>query len=318
MCVVLESIKPVIEKSKHVSIDEKKLKEVCADFKLADIEYWMNKAPFDLSILSDEDRLNFIFIFDSLNFCYWGEPKWTIDYKGQGHDGAWGMIVALGKAIEQAIPVIDAKYLSGISVEQLKEILMGNITIPLFEERLNILHEIGSVLLEKYDGNFINVLKKAEGDAMKLLDVIVSDFPSFNDFGMYGGNKVYFHKRAQLCISNVYRTFKGKGYGDLKNIEQLSGFADYKIPQSLRKLGILVYKDKLAYKIDNGMPLPKNSEPEMEIRANMIWAVELMKDEINKKIPDVKSMEVDSFLWLMGQKKSPDDKPYHLTETIQY
>jgi len=318
MSKILESIKPIIEKSKHVSIDDKRLKEVCAEFTPNDIEYWMDAAPFDLSILSDKDRLNFIFIFDSLNFCYWGDPKWTVEYKGETYDGAWGMIVALGKAIENKIPALDAKYLSTMPKEQLYEIFRGNVPIPLFEERLNILHEIGSVLLEKYNGHFVNVLKKAKGNAMKLLDIIVTDFPSFDDYGIYDNNKVYFHKRAQLLVSDVYRTFQGKGYGDLKNIEQLSSFADYKIPQSLRKLGILVYINSLAEKVDMKMPLPKNSAPEMEIRANMIWAVELMNDEIRKRIPTIRSMEVDSFLWLMGQNKSPADKPYHLTETIQY
>jgi hypothetical protein len=318
MSKILETIKPVVEKSKYVSIDQKRLKKVCADFEADDIAYWMDAAPFDLSVLNDQDRLDFIFLFDALNFCYWGDPKWTVEYKGKGYDGAWGMIVALGKAVENNIPVLDAKYLSTISAADWANVLKGNVAIPLFEERLNIIHEIGSVLLEKYDGHFVNVLKKAKGDAMKHLDIVVTNFPSFNDHGVYRDEEVYFHKRAQLLVSDVYRTFKGKGYGDLKNIDQLSSFADYKIPQSLRKLGILVYVDDLARKVNNGIPLPKNSEPEMEIRANMIWAVELMKDEISKRIPDIRSMEVDSFLWLMGQNKSPDDKPYHLTETIQY
>ncbi|MBI4983696.1 hypothetical protein HZC32_03570 [Candidatus Woesearchaeota archaeon] len=43
-----------------------------------------------------------------------------------------------------------------------------------------------------------------------------------------------------------------------------------------------------------------------------------MKKELKTTIPNVTSMDIDSYLWLLGQNKSPDDKPYHLTETIFY
>jgi hypothetical protein len=43
-----------------------------------------------------------------------------------------------------------------------------------------------------------------------------------------------------------------------------------------------------------------------------------MKDALSSRIPGIKTLDLDSWLWLEGQKKSPDDKPYHRTKTIYY
>lgn len=315
---ILDSIKSVIQKSKHVKINESKIREICLKFNSEKIDYWMNESPYDCSQLDDLSRLNFIFVFNSINFCYWGNPKWTIEYKGKQYDGAWGMIASLGRALDKNIPILDAKFLSSLTQTDLSEILKGNTTIPLFDDRLQILRENGKILAEKYNGQFSKVLEKSGNDALRLLEVLTTDFPSFDDSSLYNKRKAFFHKRAQLAISDIYRSFKGKKFGNLKNIDKLTAFADYKIPQSLRKLGILEYTQDLSAKIDNKIQIPEGSEEEVEIRANMIRAIELMKKELKTKNPNITSMDIDSYLWLLGQNKSHDDKPYHLTETIYY
>ncbi|PIZ56719.1 hypothetical protein COY23_02680 [bacterium (Candidatus Torokbacteria) CG_4_10_14_0_2_um_filter_35_8] len=315
---ILKTIKPVIKKSQYVKINPEKIRELCKDFKLEDMQRWMESSPTRLLNLHSKKKLNFLFVFNSINFCYWGEPKWTIKYQGKEYDGVWGMICALKRAIDYSKPILDFNYLSNITKKELEEILKGNIKIPLFQKRLEILREVGKTMTQKYKGDFKNIINSSKNDALKLLKIITTDFPSFNDYSIYDNKKVCFHKRAQLLISDIYRTFKGKSYGKLKNVENLTAFADYKIPQTLRKLGILGYSQDLAEKIDNKILIPKDSKEEIEIRANMIWAIELIKNKLKTKIPKISSMDIDSYLWLMGQKKSPDDKPYHKTLTIAY
>ena len=315
---ILESIKPVIRSSRFVKIKKENIKTFCNNFNSHNLQYWMEASPFDLSDLSEREKLNFIFVFNSLNFCYWGEPKWTIEYEGKKIDGAWAMIASLKRALKEDFPILKADFLAKIKKEELKRIFRGNVEIPLFEKRLKILRENGKTLEQKYKGELVNVLEKAKKNTLKLLQILVSDFPSFNDFAIYKGKKVLFHKRAQLLISDIYRTFKGKSYGNLSDIDQLTAFADYKIPQVLRKLEILEYAFDLASKIDNKIPIPAGSEEEIEIRANTIWAIEIIKEKLKPKIPNIKSFEIDSYLWLLGQNKTPNDKPYHLTRTIFY
>ena len=100
--------------------------------------------------------------------------------------------------------------------------------------------------------------------------------------------------------------------------DELTAFADYKVPQILRKFGILEYSKNLAEKIDNKIEILRGSDEEIEIRANTIWAIELATRIIKKQFPQVNAFMVDRFFWFKGQQKSPDDKPYHRTRTIWY
>lgn len=42
---------------------------------------------------------------------------------------------------------------------------------------------------------------------------------------------VFFLKRAQILIADIWACFEGKDYGALDGIEHLTAFADYRIPQ---------------------------------------------------------------------------------------
>jgi Potential Queuosine, Q, salvage protein family len=83
-------------------------------------------------------------------------------------------------------------------------------SIPLLQERWRILQECGKILNEKFDGKFYNCVKQSENSAKKLLDLIVSNFPSFRDEGIIEGKKVSFHKRAQILVADIWSTFKGQ------------------------------------------------------------------------------------------------------------
>ena len=315
---VLVTTARVYKSSQYVRVNVESIDKFCDTFDLRRIRYWIDVAPIELTQLDDDDRLNFLFVFNAINFCYWGDPKWTTEYKGKRYDGAWGMMVALKRALDDGIPILDAKYLSNLTHGELATILRGDGELPLFDARLQILHEVGNILHHKFGGRFSNVVKLAAGDTLKLLDIVTYEFPSFNDFAFYRGYKVYFHKRAQLLIADIYRSFKGQGIGNLHGIEQLTCCADYKIPQVLRKLGILEYTTELADKVDNKVIIPHGSIEEIEIRANTIWAVEFIKSRLKSKSVQITAMDIDSYLWLLGQNKSPKDKPYHRTYTICY
>ncbi len=318
MNLILKSIKPVIRKSEHVRINKQKIVEFCEKFDHKDVRHWMDDMPYNISKLNNYDKLNFLLVFNCNSFCYWGNPKWTISYKGKEFDGAWGMLASIGKAVDNKKPILYPRYLAKISEEDFGKILEGNCEIPLFQERLKILREIGQVLNKKYEGEFRNLVRAAKGDVVKLVKLIVKEFPSFNDYAIYKGKKVYFYKRAQLLVGDIYQSFKGKEYGNLKNIKSLTACADYKLPQMLRKFGILEYSKDLAEKVDKKIQIKKGSEEEVEIRANTIWAIELIKKELKKDFPSIDSVHVNDHLWLLSQTKNPKDKPYHLTKTIFY
>ncbi|MFH1029739.1 MAG: queuosine salvage family protein [bacterium] len=315
---VLSSIEQVIETSKFVEINKDKIKEFGRSLDDCKTKFWLDQAPICLGNFNQKERLILSFLFSSVNFCYWGDPKWTIEYEGKFFDGAWGMLAAIKRAYENRMPILDTEYLARISEDDFRKILAGNTEIPLFKERLNIFREVGEVISKKYYGDFFNLIKESGFDALELLDIIVDNFSSFDDVVIYKGNKVFFLKRAQLAIFDIYQILLGNGFCELASIDKLTAFADYKLPQVLRKMKILSYAPELSYEVDNRIIIKAGSDKEIEIRANTIKAVEMIKEMAQLNNPQITSAYIDSYLWLLGQDKSPDDSPYHLTRTIFY
>ncbi len=154
--------------------------------------------------------------------------------------------------------------------------------IPLFAERLANTREVGRVLLERYDGQFANALEAAGRDAASLALLLARDFSSFADVALWNGQPVPFLKRAQICVADIHTAFGGKGLGALTDLDQLTAFADYKLPQLLRYQGVMVYAPGLAAQVDAYQEIAAGSAPEIEIRAATIWAVELIRRALAK------------------------------------
>jgi len=139
-----------------------------------------------------------------------------------------------------------------------------------------------------------------------------------NDVATLDGHTVAFYKRAQLAAAMLYEAFEGKGLGDLRRTEELSMFADYKLPQVLRRLSILRYAPHLAERVDRREPLATGSREEVEIRAATVWAGDLVRQAIVPRFPQVTALHVDYWLWRAGQVQGPDVRPYHRARTIYY
>lgn len=315
---ILETTRFVVDSSKHVSLDHSRIKEFAETFHHGTTPHWLSASPVSYAHLADLQKLNLLLVFNSISFSYWSDPKWTIEYKSKQYDGSWAMIACVVRAIDENIPILDTQYRSNISRENFKKFLRGNIEIPLFEERWNITKRVAGELLKKYSGDFTKFVESAAGNGLQFLDLIIKILPSFNDVAQYNGKPIYFYKRAQLLIEDIYQTFGGEGYGDLKNMNQFTACADYRLPQSLRYLGIMKYTASLANKIDAKIPLRSGDEEEIEIRANTIWAVEFIKQALQDNGQNTTSIGINDHLWLMGQDKKINHQPYHRTRTTAY
>src|SRR5699024_3589156 len=106
--------------------------------------------------------------------------------------------------------------------------------------------------------------------------------------------------------------------GQFHDLDQLTAFADYKVPQVLRGLGILRYSNELSAKIASREHLEPGSGQEIEIRAATIWGCELLRQALASRGRDIAAHELDWMLWKQGQSLPVDTPPYHLTQTIYY
>ncbi len=262
--------------------------------------------------------VNYLFVLDALNFCFWGKPKWTIAYRGKKLDGYWALAASLKRAAEEDPSTLDADFLARISPQELTGMLRGNGKIQLFAERWRNVRELGTALKNLWEGEAARLVECAQRDAPRLAQMVAENLSSFNDIAVYENREVRFFKRAQILVTDLWGAFRGKDWGAFDNIDQLTAFADYKLPQLLRTWSILRYAPALARKVDAQVELAAGSAEEIEIRAATLWAVEFLREELAARERALWSVQVDWILWNASQGKFQGMKPYHRVRTVYY
>ncbi|WP_201363862.1 queuosine 5'-phosphate N-glycosylase/hydrolase [Dictyobacter formicarum] len=321
---ILTSTRAVIDLAKNVWINTEHIEQLSKRWIQEDAQGQKPAMPLwdERYHFSDGTgrTVNWLLLLDALNFCFWAEkdqPRWAIEYQKQTLNGYWAEAAALKRAVEEGLPLWDAEYLRTISEETMAHIFRGSGTIPLFEQRVQNAREVGHVLLDRYAGQFTNAIEQAKRNAINLVLLLERDFPSFRDVAVYRGQPVRFLKRAQITVADINGSFHGQGWGNFTKQDQLTIFADYKLPQVLREYNVLEYEVHLAQKVDNKELIQAGSEEEIEIRACTIWACELLRQSLQRQGHAMTAAEIDMRLWLLGQR-SEEMRPYHRTRTMYY
>ncbi|MBI2885935.1 MAG: hypothetical protein HYY02_01870 [Chloroflexi bacterium] len=263
---------------------------------------------------------NWLLALDAVNFSFWSQDpaeRWEIDYRGERLDGYWALAASLTRAVEEGAPLWDARTLAELTQGDVYRIFRGKGVIPLMADRLNNLREAGQALLDRYRGQFIHAITAAEGSAARLVALLARDFPSFRDVAEYGGQPVPLYKRAQLLVSDLWGAYGGRSWGAFSDMEALTAFADYKLPQMLREQGVLEYSPELARKVDTRALILAGSPEEVEMRAATVQACELLRDALAEAGVPLMAFQVDWLLWQQSQGVAAQH-PYHLTRTIYY
>ncbi|XP_069589708.1 queuosine 5'-phosphate N-glycosylase/hydrolase-like isoform X2 [Ranitomeya imitator] len=328
----------IAEKSKDVSVDmagvhslaEKLFEKI--DRKELTLKGW--KFLHELNPQgSGEDAVNWVFFADTLNFSFWSEnqdKKYLVKYKGKEYSGYWSFCAAINRALDEGIPITAASYYSTVTLDQLNHVFRSDTEVPitLIETRLEILHQTGKILMEKFGGSFLNCVKKSEKSAVKLLELVVENFPSYRDEAVYQGKKVAFYKRAQILVGDTWAVLEGKHEGSFYDIHEITMFADYRVPQSLLHFGVLRYSEALVKKLKEGWLFKNGDREEMEIRGCSIQAVELIHEQVQelfkkkggKRSNEVNPILINNFLWDFARdnRKAVDVVPFHRVRCIYY
>lgn len=302
---------------RHVEIVAARLAEICADIAPGDLR--LPAWDFPVFYRRDPDALaGQILLFNAVNFCYWGDPAWEIEFRGERLGGSLAMLACIHRARDEGIPILDGAYLAGLSEADFAHVLAGTGRLHLMAERLAIWREVGRAAVAAFDGKLTGVIRAADGDAPALVRRLIAHFPSFADAWPFEGQIVPFYKRAQLTAAMLFEAFGGAGWGRLARTDELTVFADYKLPQVLRRLGILNYDAELTETIRSRALIPAGHRREVELRIATIWAAELMRRELARRVPGITALHVDYWLWYAGRQQGPGVEPYHRTLTTAY
>lgn len=124
-------------------------------------------------------------------------------------------------------------------------------------------------------------------------------------------------------MADLWACFEGEGYGSFDDIDVLTIFPDYRLPQILCELNVLSYSPPLDSRIRRQLPIESGHSWEIQLRGCSIWAVELIKAEIKQLDPlaNVNSVLLDFFLYDTMKEKEvsgEDAIPHHRTRSIWY
>lgn len=321
---VLASTLPVIEASRFVRTDEEEIRRVAG---------WMAYEPFGMpngmvqfDVGDDPDRLtDVIMLIASLNFAFTdfatGE-RFEVDYLGERRHDADAMFACLHRALMAGEPVIDGAWMAAVTRADLERIFDGSITMPMLDERVAVLNEVGRTLVERFDGRFhvwaasCQPALYADGEGM--LERLVADFPRFDDASDYHGHRVRLHKLAQLGLWMLHAVNVRAGRPGLRDLHLMTAFADYIVPLALRLMRILDYDESLATRIRDGVEIPRDSDEEIEIRAHSLYATALLTDAMNELRPADMQLVIPQLDYRLWSTYHIHLVPHHLTRTIMY
>ncbi len=325
---VLTTSLSVVTSARHVRIETEKIDQVAKQVATVAqaIPAWQDDLHFRDGTWK---TAGWVLVLDALNFCFWSNDpdptqRWRVEYRGQLHDGYWALVAALRRATDEGRPMWDPFYLVQLTARDVAHILrphdLNFPEIPLLPLRVQNIRELGQRLIDSYpDHNpVIGLIEDCQRSAVRLAQLVAARFPSFNDVAVYDGAPVRFYKRAQILAADLHGAFGGESLGAFDDLDQLTAFADYKVPQVLRRFGLLTYSDELAAKIDLRQIIPPGSADEVEIRAATVWACELLRQSLADEGTPLRAFEVDWALWQAGQSLPPDTHPYHRTYTVFY
>jgi Potential Queuosine, Q, salvage protein family len=238
---------------------------------------------------------------------------------------------------------LSASNLESMTLEQMRDLFTrhhatGRVP-PNLEERCRLWNEVGRVLRTRLDGSVSTLIASAQGSAPALVQLLVDNFEGFQDRHSLGAASasatttsstvLHFYKRAQICVGDWNEAMKL----NLKDMDQVTTFADYRVPQLLRHHGVLVYSAPLAALVDGGVELDKGCDEELAIRACTVTAVELLVQELkvntsssiaNNDTTNAQmkwnAVATDWYLWQVGERMQNDGElqPHHRVRTIYY
>jgi len=314
---VRKSADYIMKRAKHVKINPGKIAEradVWVKEKIS-VPGWQEEYHF---VSRDEEKLlDYLILLDGLNFCFWalpGKKKWHITYGGKKYNGYYALSLSLKRFFEENSDKASLRYFSGISFAEFSKMLSGEGDLQFLKKRWQTARELSSAVLKK--GGSIKFVRSAKGDISKLVAAI-SKLPSFGDFAEYGGKKVAILKRAQILAGDIYGAFYGKGIGVFKNLEYLTAFADYKLPQILEYWGIMEYSPTLRKKLAAEKLLKAGSAEEVEFRAATILSVELLQKEFARRGLSLLPYQIDWVLWNVSHEIDLP-LPYPKVRTVFY
>ena len=346
-----------------------------------DEEDWHYQPPLSWPDHVRNERISlYILALDAINFCFWPSTDnyeyvdlaCTLTSMATSDHAQLETILDGTNTYDKGEKRPDTKYITSsylLSADRLRNLSVDEMQRlftqhhkdqkypPDMDKRCALWNELGRVLCDSYQGSALALVESAGGSAVKLVQRLYDEFPGFRDVAHVvqepplsdtttqkdtdSTPTCFFLKRAQICVGDLQAALSVK----FTDTDQLTTFADYRLPQLLRHWNVMEYVDsELEQAVDARQQLPVGSEAEVSIRAATVVVVEQLVDRLREMTKSSISttgglpsgtegqstndenpmhwnaVQVDWYLWQVGERMdgSGELKPHHRVRTIYY
>jgi Potential Queuosine, Q, salvage protein family len=304
----------VAASARWVSINEQRLIERASRLGSSDLNLAVD--PGYAYVGEPEETLAWVLTFTAVNFGSGWHPHLR---KLPGRSGSITMMSRLRDRFSAAGPLSPAA-LAEMSPADCAALFVQDLAPPVDELMVlfsRALNDLGRLILDRFDGRFTALVEAADHSAERLTESLLA-MPLFDDVHLHQGRCVPILKRAQIAAADLAGALHGNGWGHFTDLDRLTIFADNLIPHVLRIDGILRFDPELLEIIEREELLKPGSEPEVEIRAVAIHAVEEMVADAHRQGRPATAAGIDHLLWVTGQQPRYKARPRHRCRTTYY
>ena len=282
----------LLKNPRYVTIDQSRAfvaAECLADLKL-ELPTW-NFRPLYPQSDNFEEMCLFYLILNSINYCYF-------DHDGKKfQDGKMhGSTLVATRLTEHWEDIKNPTFLGQVDENYLlAELFRAEAPISMVKERAYALREVGQFLNRNPDFSFRKLFQKYKRNAYYVSQAVPTLLPSWEDA---------FFKRAQLFVGMVYGRFQHDEVRPFEEgLEDLTVFADYRVPETLIRMGVIVPSASLMTRIHRRERIHSGSRKELELRAASIIGADAVMNALNARTETaVNSLHIDYLLWSAGRK----------------
>lgn len=323
---VLRSVTSMVDKSRHVTTDLDAIEQVAGWMAYEEFVFPRGGSAEMFGVGDDPDRvIDVTMLIGALNFAFTDFDtgvKFEVERGGETLSDSLAMFACIAEALQAGVPIDQGPYMAEVSRDDLARIFQGNIEMPMLDERVEIMNQIGETLVDRYEGRFSSFVRDCApamysgGDG--ILERLVDEFPRFNDVSDYHGQKVEIFKLAQLGLWSLHMALHESGEWRLGDLHKMTAFADYIVPVALRLMNVISYSESLETRIRDGRIIDRDSDEEIEIRAHTLYATALLTDAINRIRPTYAQLVIPQVDYRLWKTYHATFWPHHLTPTVMY
>lgn len=266
---------------------------------------------------SDEATASFVIALDAINF---GSGYFPYIRKRPGMSGYFTIATSLRDHVDARGP-LTTSALRAMDAKQCAQVFGQSLDGSLAEELMHLfaaaLTHLAEHVDERHGSSFVDLVRSAGRSAAHLVREL-DGITEFHDVSRYHGFDVPLYKRAQITAFDLGEAFGHSGVGQFDDLDRLTMFADNLVPHVLRVDGVLRFHPELVARIERAEDITSGSEPEVEIRAVALHAVEVLVQRLHASGRTTTSGQLDSWLWNRGAGDAYKSVPRHRTRCVYY